>query len=171
MINFIVFQFGWFAAILGAANQLNSIGLFLVVLCCSINLRMLPNVRLNLMLVILAIILGLVLDSLALNLNLIVYTSSTLWPACLAPLWILGLWALFATTLNGYLSWINRYPLIGVLGGVVYGPLAYLAGQKLGAIQHISGLPAWLYLGLTWGLAILLLLTMNRRWNAKLNQN
>lgn len=84
MINFIVFQFGWFAAILGAANQLNSIGLFLVVLCCAINLRMLPNVRLNLILVILAIILGLVLDSLALNLNLIVYTSSTLWPACLA---------------------------------------------------------------------------------------
>ena len=74
------------------------------------------------------------------------------------------------TTLNGYLSWINRYPLIGVLGGVVFGPLAYLAGQKLGAIQGISGLSAWLYLGLSWGLAILLLLTMNRQWGAKLNK-
>lgn len=171
MINFVVFQLGWFSAILGAANQFNLIGMILVLLCCLLNIKLLPHPRLNIRLIFLSVTLGLVLDSLALYLDLISYITTPWWPLQLAPLWILGLWALFATTLNGYLAWINRFPLIGILGGMVFGPLAYLAGLKLGAVVYIASIATWIYLAFAWGIAMMILLKMNRQWSKQLIQS
>ena len=82
----------------------------------------------------LALAIGLVWDSALASLGWIRFTSGTLVEGA-APPWILGLWALFATTLNRSLAWLHgRYALAAVLGAIA-GPLSYWAGARLGALE------------------------------------
>ena len=48
---------------------------------------------------------------------------------------MLALWVAFATTLNHSLRWLMRRPIVAALAGAVFGPVAYLAGEKLGALS------------------------------------
>jgi hypothetical protein len=49
-----------------------------------------------------------------------------------------GLWVSFALTINHSLSWLKNKVVLQVFFGGIGGPLAYLAGQKLGAIELTS---------------------------------
>ena len=62
------------------------------------------------------------------------------WPNGFAPYWMLTLWIAFATTLNHSLRWLMHRPVAAALAGAIGGPLAYLAGAKLGALA--LGTPA-----------------------------
>jgi hypothetical protein len=53
----------------------------------------------------------------------------------LAPYWIVAMWGLFATTLNLSMSWLRGRQWLAALLGAVGGPLAYLAGARLGGLQ------------------------------------
>ena len=72
------------------------------------------------------------------------------------PVWIAVLWAAFAATFHTSFSWLQgRYVLASVFGAI-FGPLAYLGGESLGALQigiqsRELGLVA---LSLEWALAL-----------------
>lgn len=51
------------------------------------------------------------------------------------PLWLICLWIVFATTLTNSLNWLMHHPLIAGIVGAVFGPLAYFAGSKFGALS------------------------------------
>ena len=70
---------------------------------------------------------------------------------------MLSLWAAFATTLNHSLRWVARRPLIATLLGAIGGPLAYLAGAKLGAMHIAVPQTAIPVIGVAWGIAMLAL--------------
>lgn len=59
------------------------------------------------------------------------------WPSVLAaPLWIVGLWIAFATTLGTLGRWLGRRKLtIALIAGALLGPVSYLAGARLGALS------------------------------------
>jgi hypothetical protein len=78
------------------------------------------------------------------------------WP----PLWLVSLWVLFATTLNHSLRWFQRHLWLAVLAGGIAGPLSYLAGDRLGALQ--VSIPLLPVLSLTWALALPLMLLATR---------
>ncbi len=162
MINFVVFQIGWFVAILGAAYDYMPLALLLLLPIIGINLYRLENLKQNSQLLLLAVLLGLAIDSLAISLGLLSFKPAYWWPYHLAPLWMTALWALFATTINGYLKWINDYPLIGLIGAAIGGPLAYIAGEKLAALQMTPGWQTIIYLAITWTFAVFILLRANR---------
>ena len=48
------------------------------------------------------------------------------------------LWMFFAMTLNHSLAWLRKKIYISILFGALGGPLAYIAGEKLGAITLLS---------------------------------
>ena len=48
------------------------------------------------------------------------------------------LWMFFAMTLNHSLAWLSQKIYISILFGALGGPLAYIAGEKLGAITLLS---------------------------------
>lgn len=48
------------------------------------------------------------------------------------PLWLICLWALFATTFLHGLFWISRYPWLAMLFAAIFGPASYWAGSQLG---------------------------------------
>jgi hypothetical protein len=49
----------------------------------------------------------------------------------LAPVWLLGLWVGFATTLNHSMQWLFKTPLLTILIALFLVPLSYFAGINL----------------------------------------
>lgn len=69
----------------------------------------------------------------------------------IAPLWISSLWALYATSLNGSLSWLRASKWLAIVFGAIGGPFCYLFAIRLGAAEVLVYLPLYLaILGATW---------------------
>jgi apolipoprotein D and lipocalin family protein len=100
-----------------------------------------------------AVVVGLIVDTVLLRSGELRFVFGT-WPEGFAPYWMLSLWAAFATTLNHSLRWIVHRPLVAILLGAIGGPLAYLAGAKLGALQLASLQTALPLIGVAWGVAM-----------------
>ena len=162
MLNFVAFQLGWFACVLGAANALPWLGPVVVAAVVSLHLATARRPLPELYLVLAAMLLGLVVDSLLLATGWLNY-SVGLWLPGFAPYWIVAMWALFATTLNVSMGWMRGRPVLTVLMGAVGGPLSYLAGEKLGAIELTHPIPALAALALAWTVAMPLLMWLAAR--------
>jgi hypothetical protein len=164
LLNFAAFQIGWFACVLGAANGLPWLGPVVVLAVVALHLAMVRRPLPELYLLMAAMLIGLVLDSLLLATGWLRY-SAGLWLPGLAPYWIIAMWALFATTLNVSLGWMRGRPVLTVLMGAVGGPLSYLAGEKLGAIELTQTIPAVAALSLAWAIAMPLLMRLADRFD------
>jgi hypothetical protein len=158
LINFALFQAGWFACVLGAASGRVWLGTTLGLALVFTHLALVPNRGQETRLLAFALVIGIVVDSFhALTGALVFFRGSIL--AGLAPPWLLVLWMQLASTLRFSLSWLGgRYVLACVLGALS-GAGAYAAGVRLGA----AGLGpdtalALVQIGAGWGLALPLLL-------------
>jgi hypothetical protein len=162
LINFLLFQAGWFATVLGAANSLPWLGPVVVLAVVAVHLRFSPRPGPEAVLLSVAILMGLILDSLVLATGWISYPNGV-WLNGLAPYWIISLWALFATTLNVSMRWLSGRPWLAALFGGIGGPASYFAGAKLGAMTFVAPIAAILALALAWALAMPLLMYMARQ--------
>ncbi|MDH3410780.1 MAG: DUF2878 domain-containing protein, partial [Gammaproteobacteria bacterium] len=79
----------------------------------------------------------------------------------LAPYWIVTMWMLFATTLNVSMRWLRGKPAIAAAFGLIGGPLAYIAGQKLGGIELSNPIAALIALGIGWAVMMPILLRLS----------
>lgn len=141
LVNLLAFQLGWFACVLGAAWGRPWLGPLVALPVLLWHLHNAGRPGREALLLATAGLLGLVLDSALVLAGRLSFTQGIL-IAGLAPYWMVTLWALFASTFNVSLRWLrDRLPL-AALFGAVGGPLAYLAGARLGA-AHIME-PAWL---------------------------
>jgi hypothetical protein len=152
-----LFQIAWFACVLGAANNLPWIGPLVVGLIVIYHLARVPNAGPELQLIASAAVIGAAFDSLLVASGWVSYPSGQ-WHAALAPYWIVAMWIGFATTLNVSLGWLKGRYWLATLFGAAGGPLAYLAGAKLGGITLVSSEAALIALALGWA-AIMPLLT------------
>jgi hypothetical protein len=133
IINFVLFQLGWFACVLGAAKNLPWLGVGVVLLIVAWHLWQAKQARPEIVLLLIALLIGGLFDQAMLTSDLISYQAHG-WGNALVPLWILALWAVFVTILNVSLRWIRGKWLVMVLFGAVGGPLAYMGAEKLGAV-------------------------------------
>ena len=62
----------------------------------------------------------------------------TAWPAGVAPLWLIALWAAFAGPLMTTFDWLESKPLMAAALGGIGGPFAYVAGESLGALTILE---------------------------------
>ena len=163
VINIILFQIGWFACVLSAANNHPlvgaSISLFIIVSHVLLSREYKQEIRI----IVIAMVIGLFLDSLIISAGWVTYTSG-MFNDFIAPYWIVLMWALFATTLNYSLSWMRNKLLLSVVLGAIAGPLAYYAGMKLGAVEFINEINALISLSIGWAICtpLLLKLTIDR---------
>jgi len=159
VLNIILFQIGWFACVLTAANNQPFVGaiisLFIIVSHVLISKRYKQEIRI----IVIAMVMGLFLDSLIISAGWITYTSGML-GNFIAPYWIVLMWALFATTLNYSLSWLKEKLLLSVVLGTIAGPFAYYAGVKLGAVEFINEINALVSLSIGWAIFTPLLLKL-----------
>ena len=137
LVNFVLFQLGWFACVLGAAAGMPWSGSLLVLGIIGYHVYRVADAGTELHLMLLVLLIGFSWDSLLVALGFLQF-SSGVFHSSLAPHWILAMWALFATTLNVSMAWLKgRYVLAGLFG-LVGGPMAYYAGLKLGAVSMLA---------------------------------
>jgi hypothetical protein len=151
LINFFLFQVAWFACVLGAARGSVLLGPAVVGVVFAVHLVLnRPYLFRESALAAGALVCGFVFDSLCVAFRVHLPVREII-PEPFTSVWLLALWVNFATTLNVSLRSIARRPLIAALLGMLGGPLAYLAGQKLGALQFGLPLPASLaVIGVGW---------------------
>ncbi|MDW8479879.1 MAG: DUF2878 domain-containing protein [Xanthomonadales bacterium] len=161
LLNALGFQLCWLAWVAGAGRGLLWPGLVCTLAFAAWQLAVSPWRRADLLLVAASLAVGIAVDGLWSALGMIEYRLPGPLPA---PLWILGLWAVFALTLNHSLAFLGRRPALAALLGGTGAPVAY--GAAIGAWDAGSFLwPAPLALGtvaiawapLTAGLALLAL--------------
>ena len=168
LVNFIGFQVGWFACVLGAANDKELLGMIIALGIVIYHVVNQGDSRKELKLVLAATVIGLLWETWVLNLNILRYPSH---PEALfwAPTWLIMMWALFATTINLSMGWLKDRWVLAVFMGAIFGPLAFVAGEKLGAVVFLDSTLSMITLAIGWGLLMPLLLWIAERINHNFN--
>lgn len=150
-INMLLFQAGWFACVLGAANGRPWIGVLAATGIVAWHLVRAVRPVPELALVAAAIGIGAVFETLLVQSGWVQFDGGMLFEGT-APYWMVALWAIFATTLNVSLRALRPYLSIAALFGAVGGPAAYYGGAKLGAMELASAGLALTAIGLGWAI-------------------
>lgn len=150
LINALGFQLGWWACIAGVGYglEIQAMAFCAILVCTHLSFSKSPWQEIRLAGI--ALLLGIGIDSLLQYLSVIDFYGWVLGP--LSPFWLWMLWVLFALTLNGSLVFLKKQPhLTSAILGMVFGPLTYVAGARLGAASlevtsvHIFALAsAWM---------------------------
>lgn len=164
LLNFGAFQVAWFACVFAAAQGRPLLATLAVAIAVAAHLWLAPRRAPEAMLVMIATSIGLLWDSLIVSLGLLSYSSGNFADG-MAPAWIIAMWALFATSLNLSLGWLKGRPWLGALFGAVGGPLAYLAGQRLGGVQMPDPVLALGAQAIGWAVILPLLTRLATRLN------
>lgn len=168
LVNFIGFQVGWFACVLGAANDKELLGMIIALGVIIYHVVTQGDSRKELKLVLAATAIGLLWETWVLNLDILRYPSHSellFWP----PSWLIMMWALFATTINLSMGWLKGRWVLSVFMGAVFGPLAFIGGEKLGAVVFLDSTLSMITLAIGWGLLMPLLLWIAERINHNFN--
>jgi hypothetical protein len=138
IINFTLYQTGWFAMVLGAARgypwQGSVAGLLLMATHFYLSREPLVEIKTAVTIGIL----GTLVDTAQAYGGVFVFKSGY-WTYWVVPFWMTVMWMQFATLFHFLLSWLKgRYILSAVLGAIG-GPAAFLAGERLGGVIFPMG--------------------------------
>lgn len=155
--NFILFQLAWFITIFSAAKGMPYIGVAYTMIWMFFHLLMMAEIRnAEIKSLLFSAIMGYLLDSILVASGVIVFPGHTLLGGP-SPLWMVCLWVNLTATINLSLSWLKgRYVLAGTMAAIA-GPMAYIAGEKLGAIT-LFGNTSIFVISVMWCLAMPLLI-------------
>lgn len=163
LVNYVLYQAGWFACVLGAAWGYPLTGFLIAALLIATHLWLAVERVLELRLMLLTLIVGLAVEVVQQATATYRFVPGML-IAGLPPPWLLALWAQLATTFRFSLRRVFTRPWLSLAFGAFGGPLAFLAGERLGAIMLQTPLVGGLRrLSLCWTLAMLLLHLAARR--------
>lgn len=133
IVNFLAFQAGWFACILGVAYNIYWLGPILVAAVFGLHLYLTGNYRREILIGLLFVAAGFVIDTQFAFFGVYTPFWHILPPPFSSP-WLLAMWLNLATVFNVSLRWLHkRYRLAALLGGIG-GPLAYYGGVPFGAL-------------------------------------
>lgn len=133
-VNFAAFQLAWLIAVWSASVGLPWLGPVAVVAWISAYAFWQVSARADFPLWVGAGVLGGIADS------ILVWSGAIAFPESAGPgfpttLWMVALWVNFAAALRHCIGWLCGRFVVATVFGAIGGPLAYLAGDKLGAIE------------------------------------
>lgn len=166
LLNFLGFQLGWFACVLGGAWGWPWLGVLVAAAVIGLHLRRAERPWSEAALIGLSGLIGFAADSALTGLGLLRFPSGQFHPL-LAPYWMVALWMVFATTLNSSLRWLQPRWGLAALLGLIGGPLAYEAGARLGGVSFDRPPLSLAAVAGVWLVATPLLLLIANRWNGK----
>jgi hypothetical protein len=163
--NFLLFQAGWFACVLGGAYALPLAGSLIALAIIALHLWFTPDAIVELKLLTLALSFGLVFESLLVNFQLAHYSNGMLLPG-LAPYWMILMWPLFASTLNLSMAWMkNLAPFVVAILGAILAPFAYFAGAGMQAVVFDDVFLSLSIIAIGWAILLPLLVLAAGRFN------
>lgn len=161
LANVALFQIGWFSSVLGASRGSPLLGPVVVAVVLAIHLRWYGTRREGLLLLASAA-LGTLAESGLAVCGLATFHADPA-PAWLCPPWIIALWANLGITLRHSLRWLEGHLVLASLLGALTGPLAYVAGARLGAISFPEPSFTLASLAALWALSLPLLFALSAR--------
>jgi hypothetical protein len=164
LANFILFQLGWLACVLGGAYDRPWLGSGAAMLVVGWHLARARQPGREGALVLIAAAIGVVFESALIALGWVRYPYGTL-VAGTAPVWLVAIWMVFATTLNVSLRRLRRFPRVAIVLGAIVGPLAYWGSARLGAMEFVAPLAATAALAVGWAALTPALVTIARRFD------
>lgn len=165
--NLIGYQVVWFTAVIGASHGKTLPSLLVGGAFVLWQILTADNVHAELRLLVVAMVLGVIIDGVLARTGWANYASSPpSFPARGAPLWILTLWLSFAMTLNRSLAYLRDRWWLALLLGAIGAPLAYLGAQR-GWHAVVFQPPSWhgiVWIACSWAIALPLLALLARHW-------
>ena len=159
--NLLLFQLGWFACVLGGAYDQVLIGSMVAIAVIAYHIYRATDTVQELRLLTLALIIGLANESIVTSQGLARYSHGQV-SDLIAPLWIILMWPLFATTLNLSMRWLKGLaPLLIALIGALFAPLAYYSGNRLGAVEYDNLILSMGIIAIAWAVLLPALVTMS----------
>lgn len=162
--NYVALQLLWLAAVAGAGRGWWWSGPAALAVLAMLHFGLHWHVRGDAGLMLAAVLLGALVDSIMAMSGLIHYAAA--WPsASLAPIWILALWTGLGMTLNNSFGWPMRHPAWMLPLMALGGPLSYWGAQaSFGALRFTApATPGLLLLGALWAAATAVLLALVAR--------
>ena len=153
LVILLAYQATWFVAVIGAGQGSWWPGVLAAALFALWRLAVSPARALELCLLLAALGIGLLLESLWVGSGLLDYAA---WPWAGPPAWILALWCAFALVVVPLLGYLHRRLWLAAALGAVGGPLAYLGAASGWDALRFSE-PRWhalMALGAGWALAM-----------------
>lgn len=129
LINLVAFQATWVACVWSAGAGKPAWGMAVFAVSIALHLLLTKDRKSEVLLLLSAGVLGMVAES------ALVAMGAIQFPGAWLPFWMITLWSNFASTLRVSLSWLQGRYLMAAIAGGVAGPLSYLGGQRLGAIE------------------------------------
>lgn len=164
-VNTLAFYVAWFACALGGANGWPWTGAAVAVGVVVVHLMLAADWRDEAKLAFASGVLGILGESALIASGAASYASPVPFAAA-PPVWLIGMWLAFATLMNVTFTWLKGRLWLAALLGALLGPLSYIGGEALGAIQ--IGTPYWQSISAIaglWGLALPILVTFAQRWD------
>jgi hypothetical protein len=155
--NFAQAQAGWLACVLSAAAGQAWMGIAAACVLIGVHLLLSAERKSEAVLVLSAGVVGAATDTLLAQLGFLRFDAGV------APLWMIALWMLFATTLRWSFAWIRRRLIVAAMVGAIGGPVAYAAGVRLGALEIADSWTSYAAIGVAWALALPLLVFFAHR--------
>jgi len=165
IINFLLFQIGWFGCVLAGAYGPALTGSLLAMIIIAYHLYHANHTMHELRLLIFALIIGLVFESIVTWQDLARYSHGQVFDI-IAPLWMILMWPLFATTLNLSMRWLKSLaPLLIAIIGAIFAPLAYLAGSRIGAVEYNNIGLSLSIIAIAWATLLPALVSFSQKYN------
>jgi hypothetical protein len=163
LLNYLVHQAGWVAAVAGAASGAAWTGAAAALTLVGLHLVLARSGRAEATLVLAAAGVGVLVDSLQVALGLLRFPSGSV-SEWLCPPWIVVMWMLFAITFRFSLRWLLARLDRAAIAGAAGGPLAYSVGERLGAVELAEPrLPTLAVMAGVWLIALPVLAHLARR--------
>ena len=163
--NLLLFQLGWFACVLGGAYDQVLLGSMIAIIVIGYHFYRATDAMQELGLLMLALIFGLVFESIVTSQGLARYRHGQVFES-IAPLWMILMWPLFATTLNLSMRWLKGLPLLlTAIIGALFAPLAYYAGNRLGAVEYENFILSMGIIAIAWAVLLPALVVMSLKLN------
>lgn len=164
VFNIVVFKTVWLACVIGAAAGQMWLGPAAAAGAIALHLWLSRDWKPEALLVVAAAALGLVAETALIATGLVSFAEPPPTVPWLAPLWLVAMWAAFATIMNVSLVFLRGRAWLGIVLGAALGPLAYDGGAKLGGMTFAD--PAWAGLaavGVMWAICMPLLTAMSQQ--------
>lgn len=138
MVNFVTFQVAWFAVMCLAAREHGWWAFSVAAAQAALHLAVVRPERATVLLLLGVTLGGTAADQFLGWSGVLEYRGSAV---CVGfvPIWIVGSWLSFATTLNASLAWLRGRWLLAAGFGALGGPLAYVGASRLGAVTFAEG--------------------------------
>jgi len=170
LLNYILFQSGWFVCVLGAAAGYPWMATAIGLLPVLVHLILVRDIAREIQLLGASLLLGVLVDGFHIRTSVLIFPIGS-FHSSLPPAWILVLWLQFAMSLHYSLSWLRGRYFLAALLGSVSGALAYWAGVRLGAAAFgVDIIRSLVQIGLSWGLVMPILLKISMFTAAKQRQ-